>query len=347
MPRGDNDDEHDSKPVCGRAKNSWRHNDDGAPLLSLIIKQQQHTTTATHNNNNIMYRPQDQPRYQARNYNNGGRQIVLPDAADVGTLVVSGVTSFARRHKIISGGYIFGVLIILFAGSGAKLSMDQAKQYNSIMSTIDLEAEYNASYNYGQAQQAYHASKGWFSCDSLCQRNKDRMNQAKYVLDEIRQEGNARMSDAKAVAGLWSEVGVGEVKDSFWQYFHQGKQFAKRQSMWDAMFIGIRHMGRDESMLEYALRVLMQVLVNFSMGLIMALVIFIFGLWSIVRSYQPNPIVAVLFFISAACAAFAFVTSYLLAIYGATAGGLYGVAKLAETNARAARLQDGRRQHIE
>jgi hypothetical protein len=72
-------------------------------------------------------------------------------------------------------------------------------------------------------------------------------------------------------------------------------------------------------------------------------------LWSIIKSYQPNPLVALVFFLSATCAAFAFVTTYLLAIYGATAGGLYGMAKLAETNARAARLEQGRggRPHIE
>ena len=35
--------------------------------------------------------------------------------------------------------------------------------------------------------------------------------------------------------------------------------------MWDAMFMGIRRMGRDESMIEYALKVLLQVLINFSM----------------------------------------------------------------------------------
>ena len=48
---------------------------------------------------------------------------------------------------------------------------------------------------------------------------------------------HARMSDAKSVAGLFSEVGVGEVTDSFWGYFASGKQFAKRQSMWDAMWV--------------------------------------------------------------------------------------------------------------
>ena len=62
------------------------------------------------------------------------------------------------------------------------------------------------------------------------------------------------------------------------------------------------------------------------------------------RSYQPNPIVAVFFFVGAACAGFAFVASYLLAIYGAAAGGVYGVLKVAESNARAGRrLNNGGR----
>lgn len=279
-----------------------------------------------------MYRPQAQP--QAADRRAERQVVILPSVTDVGTLAIRGVTSFARRHKLISGSYLFGLLVLILMGTGTKLTMEQAKQYNHIMSTIDLEAEYEASHRYYQAQQAYYATKGWFTCDSLCMRNKDRMLHHKQVLHDIRTEGNARMSDAKQVAGIFSEIGVQETKDSFWQYFYQGKQFAKRQSMWDAMFIGIRHMGRDEHMAEYILRVLMQVLINFSLGLLMALVIFIFGLWSIVKSYQPNPIVAVLFFVSAACAAFAFVTTYLLGIYGATAGGLYGIAKLAESQAR-------------
>ena len=36
-------------------------------------------------------------------------------------------------------------------------------------------------------------------------------------------------------------------------------------------FMGMRSMSRDESMVEYMLKMLMQVLINFSMGLIMAL----------------------------------------------------------------------------
>jgi hypothetical protein len=240
--------------------------------------------------------------------------------------------------------YIIGILAILLLGSGTKLNYDQRREYNTIMNTIDLQAEYDASQDFWMTDRAYRASKGWFTCDGLCQRNKQRMEGSKYKLDQIRKEGEARMSDAKNVAGLFSEIGVGEVQDSFWSYFAQGKQFAKRQSMWDAMFMGFRSMRRDEKFLEYALNLLMQVLVNFSLGLVMALVMFVIGLWSIVRSYQPNPLVAVMFFIATACAAFSFVVTYLLAIYGAAAGSVYGVLKVAESNAGGGARLQGRQQ---
>lgn len=265
-------------------------------------------------------------------------ELAVPSAGDLGALVVEGAKRFARRNKVITGSYLFGILVLCIAGSGTKLTYDQRREYNRILSTIDLDAEYEASSRYYSADQAYRASKGWFSCDSLCMRNKERMENAKYRLDQVRAVGNSKMSDAKATAGVFSEIGVGEVKDSFWGYFTQGKRFAKRQSMWDAMFMGMRSMSRDESMIEYAFKVLLQFLINFSMGLVMALIIFIFGLASIVKSYQPNPITAVAFFLSAVCAAFAFVATYLFLIYGAAAGSVYGVAKFAEGQMR---LQNG------
>merc|ERR1712025_1127930 len=104
--------------------------------------------------------------------------------------------------------------------------------------------------------------------------------------------------------------------------------------------------GRDEKFFEYALKVLMQVLVNFSLGLVMALCLFVIGLWSIVRSYQPNPIIAVFFFVSAACAAFSFVATYLLGMYGVAAGGVYGVLKVAENNLRLQQGHPDQRAHM-
>jgi len=100
--------------------------------------------------------------------------------------------------------------------------------------------------------------------------------------------------------------------------------------------LGQRH--RDESTADYVIKMLINVLINFSMGMVMCLATFVFGLWSIVKSCQPNPLVAVLAFVGAACAAFAFVASHLMALFGAADGGVCGLAKLAENQAR---LQNG------
>jgi hypothetical protein len=153
----------------------------------------------------------------------------------MGLIVAQGIGNFAKRNKVISGSYIVGILFILLIGSGTKLSVDQSRRYNAIMNTVDIQAEYEASNRYAEALHAYRATKGWFSCDHLCQRNKKRLERTEAALKEVRREGYARMSDAKSVAGLFSEVGVDEVKESFWGYFAAGKQFAKRQSMWDMM----------------------------------------------------------------------------------------------------------------
>lgn len=275
------------------------------------------------------------------------QEIALPSPDRIGALVIRGVATFARRNKVVTGTYALGLLLlIIFGGGGRPLSPQQSAAYSRILDSIDFDVEYQATEAYWRARQSYEMTRGWFwSCDPLCQRNKKRMDDAERALNAVRRESAARTADAKQLAGLFSEIGIGEVQDSFWQYFNAGKQFAKRQTMWDAMFIGIRSMtrGRDESWLEFGLKVLMQVLLNFSMGLIMALIFFVVGLWSIVRSYQPNPIVAAIFFCGASIAAFSFVTTYLLAVYGAAAGGVYAVLKVAESAARA-QLQDRQRQ---
>jgi len=277
------------------------------------------------------------PYFQMNNQRPNGTVYAADHGTpSVGTLVVNGAKYFVTKNPILTSTYLLGIMVILTVGAGTQLSLDQRKQYDHIMATIDLNAEYDAADRYASAYNAYYHSKGWFSCDSYCQRNKARMEDSRRAADVVRAEGYARMSDAKKIAGLFSEIGVGEVKDSFWEKFNSGKRFAKRQSMWDAMFMGIRSIsrGRDESIVEYGLKILIQVLVNFSLGLLMALVFFVFGLWTVIKSYQPSPLSAVTFFVLSTSAAFAFVTTYLLLLYGAAAGGVYGVAKLAENNMR-------------
>jgi hypothetical protein len=98
----------------------------------------------------------------------GGGQIArLPEPGDLGQLVVQSAKNFAVRHKFITGGYLLGILTILFIGSGTQLTYEQRRHYNKIMDTIDLQAEYDASQNYWAARNAYHATKGWFRYVSI------------------------------------------------------------------------------------------------------------------------------------------------------------------------------------
>ena len=63
-------------------------------------------------------------------------QIALPDVSDMGAIVVGGVARFAKKHKVISSGYVLGILFLLLVGSGSKLTYDQATQYNRIMESM-------------------------------------------------------------------------------------------------------------------------------------------------------------------------------------------------------------------
>jgi hypothetical protein len=54
--------------------------------------------------------------------------------------------------------------------------------------------------------------------------------------------------------------------------------------------------------------------------------------------------VSILIFVGASAAATSFVATYLLALYGAAAGGIYGLARLAETTAMAQRIATDRQQ---
>lgn len=63
----------------------------------------------------------------------------------------------------------------------------------------------------------------------------------------------------------------------------RGKQFAKRATMWDALFVGISATRRDEGVLSVLLRIAFRLLVNLTFGLFMAVLEFLFSVWRVRR----------------------------------------------------------------
>ena len=73
---------------------------------------------------------------------------------------------------------------------------------------------------------------------------------------------------------------------------------------------------------------------NFTLGLCGAFVGFVWYLWGVVSSYQPDIVTKLTFFFLAFTAGATVVVSFLVAMYGAAAGTVYVVVKAAHNSAR-------------
>ena len=221
------------------------------------------------------------------------------------------------------------------------MTPEVAAEYEYDLSNINTNAIIKAEEQMNIAYQHYYHTKGWFwQCNSVCTQNYEVYMHKKSIFDGEVAIADQQLSNAKAKVGLFSEYGVGETRDMFWQRFSQGGKYAKRATMWDALFIGISSMGRDEQLGSYILRLIGNFLLNLTMGLIMALVSFTFSLWSIVTSFQASFGESMVFWGFAVLAAGAFVSTFIVGMFGAVAGTVFVVAKAAGNQ----RLENGRRQ---
>jgi hypothetical protein len=259
---------------------------------------------------------------------------------DLSTVMLKAGINVARKHYIVTTMWLLG-LIVLQLATGTEVAPEQLAVYDSIMDKVDMDNVEKASHKVMRAQESYYQSKGWFSCDTVCQDDKKRLDVAMAELAAIEKVNAETVREAKATVGISSTFGVQEIRDLFWGTFSKGKAFAQRSTMYDMMFMGLSAMGRDESLMSFLIRAGFQLVLNFTMGLIGALVAFVWYLWDVVSSYSPDPATGVAIFMLASLAATSLVASYLVALYFATAGSVYVVANVIAAQAR---LQEGREQ---
>jgi len=93
-------------------------------------------------------------------------------------------------------------------------------------------------------------------------------------------------------------------------------------------------MSRDESFMEYLFRVLINVILNFTIGTIGATIGFIFSLYSLITTYQANIIIGLSYFILASLAAISFAVTWIFGLYAAAAGTVYVGAKVMASSLR-------------
>lgn len=184
--------------------------------------------------------------------------------------------------------WAFGLYALFLAQAPFVPSLEQEDRYNDLMSrAIFSEEGQLAQRQYVMAQRSLDEVHvfGWrwrSPYDRLVPERQRVVEQARSRFMHAVSERDALVSEAKASVGIWSRYGVDEVRGSFWDSYQWGKDFAKRMSFWDILLgVGGR---RDEEAYVTLLRYVGQIMMNFTVGLVSALISFGF---SLARSTPP------------------------------------------------------------
>lgn len=262
------------------------------------------------------------------------RQIAQARQLDeASTFLIKAGVKVVKRNPIKVSMYLLGLLLCLFF-NGWAVSEVQQVEFSKELEKIDYDKLVQLEHDVSRAYVPYYRSKGWFSCDATCQSHKAHYELLLDELNDLRRNEKEQLSRAKSNLGLFSEYGVEETRNLFWERFAQGKGFASRQSKWDAIFMGIGAMSRDEGLLAYLVRLGVSMLFNFTIGVCGAVVAFVFSLYYLIQTYQASLVAATTYFALASLAAVAFALTWLIGLYIAAAGTAYVGLKFVASNMR-------------
>jgi hypothetical protein len=275
------------------------------------------------------------------------QQISRRELEDLSVLPFKAAAGFVKRHPIPTGFWLLGLgLCFLFTGFVVpKESYDRYESGLANLNEASLDSLMTSWEDWKEHEKNYQMSKGWFwSCDRICLGHKSAHDQAYVEYTRLQAMYDQSHAELKGELGVFSTFGVEEARQSFNEKYQGGKAFAKRQTTWDAMFMSIGYItrGRDETFMDYALKLLFHFIVNFFMGLFGAVVTFMWSLWAIIKSFHTSGPEGLLFFAGASLAAISFALSFCVGLYGAASGMWYVGLKAVSSNQR---LEGARNHH--
>eukprot|EP00403_Amphidinium_massartii_P024238 CAMPEP_0178389186 /NCGR_PEP_ID=MMETSP0689_2-20121128/9982_1 /TAXON_ID=160604 /ORGANISM="Amphidinium massartii, Strain CS-259" /LENGTH=266 /DNA_ID=CAMNT_0020009619 /DNA_START=203 /DNA_END=1000 /DNA_ORIENTATION=- len=173
-----------------------------------------------------------------------------------------------------------------------------------------------------EREREYRNLKGWFwSCDANCQRAYDRYQIAQSELADAERKRDALLKEARQEVGIWSTIGVADVRKSFWSAWQSGKDQAARMTMYDVVFAAMRTSSQEESLMSFIMQMVFQYVVNLTFGLIFAVGYFVYAAYTLVVAYGESTVSGLAFFLLVVVASLSVLGTYLLAVYGTVAGG--------------------------
>jgi len=243
------------------------------------------------------------------------------EGVDVTGLAVAKATRLVERHPVLFSVWAAGLLLAAFAG-GLPVSEASREAYSYMRQqaeVVDSRERDRSLAEWERLQQDYYSARGWFgACDERCARAYDRAQMARADVARATERRDGLLAEGRREVGIWSTFGVQDVRDCFWSAWKAGKAFAARMTMYDALLaVG----GRDESLASLALRLVLQYVVNLTMGLVGAFFIFVYNVYCLVLSYGSAALSGAAFLLLAVVAGLAVLGGYLASVYGVVAGG--------------------------
>eukprot|EP00466_Bigelowiella_natans_P014422 jgi/Bigna1/85287/estExt_fgenesh1_pg.C_30150 len=250
--------------------------------------------------------------------------------------------------------WLLGLYIMLIARAPVEITKEMEAQYMAIMEDAEGIREIRTPIvvKINELDKEMNAHTGGIPLYWRLDEEKSKIvnelwskrSEYEAELKKVESKIDSIESDAKSKLGLWSNRGLSEARQKFWEKVDAGKAFAKRQTLWDAITSILFTQRRDEESLQFIIRWVLQIAFNFTIGFFLTLINFTFSIIWVIRSFQPSFISGMAFYGLALLGATSVVIGYLLLTCGIAGGGVYVAYKTVSSNHR---LRDRRRQQIQ
>jgi len=277
------------------------------------------------------------------------RRNVEVDMVKLKAALIPDVTPF---RIFLFASWLFGLFLMNYASAPYTPPDDDIFRYDELQAKADTMTEaQEAERAYVHAYHEMNNANGWFLGAEgkrvLALRTAD-FEKKKAIYMKLNAERQSLRQEANSVVGIWSQYGLDATRKGFWEAYEKGKDFAKRMTWWDAMFLAIGGGGRDRDthVLVIILQFVLRIAMNFTLGFIYSFFNFSYNLFYIIADFAPDPASAVTYYFLGVLAAFSMVMSVIIAMYGTIAtvviGGGYALAQNAALEEQRRRELGGR-----
>jgi len=257
------------------------------------------------------------------------------DDIDIGAIVASTATSVVKNNPIKVSAWVVGLILAAFATGFAVDETTRASYELTIQQAGEVHSKElaKAQQNLKKSEDRHYATKGWFwACDNNCQKALDKVNMAKAEVGRFQKLRDDIITEARREVGIWSTIGVQDIRNGFWSAWKSGKDWAARMTMMDAMFMAFG--GKEETAVSMILKVIAQYIINLTMGLVGSFFFFMYNVYNLIVSYGEPMMSGLAFFLLVLVAGMATIGTYLFAIMGTVAGGGIFLVKKAKEQAK-------------